>query len=133
MRDNNKIQLGVGGVVFNKDMVLLVKRKNPPCQDQWAIPGGKVNFGESLKRAVKREISEETGIEIEVHSPIYTFEIIEPELHYVVIDFTTSYLSGELKAADDAAQAAWISREDFPTLEINPITKQLLKNQFQFP
>jgi len=139
MGNKNSIQLGVGAVVFNDDAILLVKRRNPPHQHQWAIPGGKVNYGESLKNAVKREILEETGVLIDVQEPVYTFEVIETDeknnatLHYVVIDYTARYLSGKLKAADDAEQAEWITRERFHALDISHITKTLLAEKFQFP
>lgn len=139
MGNKNSIQLGVGAIVFKDDAILLVKRRNPPHQHQWAIPGGKVNYGESLKEAVKREILEETGIIIDVQESIYTFDIIEADeknnttLHYVVIDFTAQYISGNPKAADDAEQAEWISREHFHALDISHSTRKLLAEQFQFP
>jgi len=136
---HNQITLGVGAIVFKNDAVLLVKRKNPPNQDQWAIPGGKVKYGEALKQAVAREILEETGIIIEVKEPVYTFEIIstenddKPALHYVVIDYQAQYRSGEILAADDAEAAAWITRSEFKTLAVNPLTQTLLQEQFNFP
>lgn len=139
MDTKNTIQLGVGAIVFKDDAVLLVKRKNPPYQNQWAIPGGKVNFGEPLKDAVERELLEETGIVIRAQEPVFSFEVIEtdsaksPCLHYVVIDFTAQYLSGEPLADDDAQRASWINRDEFTSLEINIITTTLLRDKFDFP
>lgn len=139
MGQKKTIQLGVGAIVFKDDTILLVKRKNPPNQNQWAIPGGKVNYGEPLKNAVEREILEETGIVIHAQEPIYTFEVIETNatketsLHYVIIDFTAQYVSGLPSANDDAEQASWVSRDKFTLLEINNITKKLLREQFDFP
>ena len=139
MDNKHIIQLGVGAVVFNDDTILLVKRKNPPNQHQWAIPGGKVKYGEALKEAVKREILEETGIVIHVQEPIYTFEVIktndinETSLHYVVIDFTAEYISGTPSANDDAEQTSWVSRAEYSSLDINSITQQLLRDKFDFP
>lgn len=139
MDKTNSIQLGVGAIVFKDDAVLLVKRKNPPNQNQWAIPGGKVRYGEPLKKAVERELLEETGITIKARKPVFTFEIIEADasqetpFHYVVIDFSAEYLSGEPFARDDAEEASWVSRSDFSSLDINPITTSLLKEKFNFP
>jgi len=134
-------QIGVGAVVFKDDAILLIKRRHAPNKDQWAIPGGKVQFSEPLKVAVAREILEETGIIIDVQEPVYTFEVIvaadeetsQSALHYVVIDFNAKYQSGEIQAADDAKAAAWVGRENFTQLDINQETRTLLLNKFSFP
>lgn len=131
--------LGVGAVVFHNDSVLLVKRKNPPNQNQWCIPGGKVHLGESLKQAAEREIFEETAITIKAGEPIYNFEVIDHsdcgELlhHYVVIDLMAEYIKGEPKGADDASEAAWVNRNIFRQLPVNDITRSLLKTKYSFP
>jgi len=138
---DNITRIGVGAVVFRNDAVLLVKRRNPPNKDQWAIPGGKVRFLEPLKVAVAREILEETGIVIEVQEPIYTFEVISANkekttmeaIHYVVIDYRADYLRGEVLAADDAQSAAWINRKNYKNLDINQETRTLLHEKFNFP
>ena len=134
-------RIGVGAVVFKDDAILLVKRRNPPYQNQWAIPGGKLRFCEPLKVAVAREILEETGIVIDVLEPVHTFEVISQNndkikadaLHYVVIDYVANYQSGEILAADDAKSAAWVSRENFKKLDINQESKTLLHDKFSFP
>ena len=141
MPEKNTTTIGVGAVVFKDDAILLVKRKNSPNKDQWAIPGGKVRFCEPLKVAVAREILEETGIVITVQEPIFTFEVISPEnekktqdaSHYVVIDYTAVYCSGHVQAGDDAKSAAWVNREEFTKLDINQVTKTLLHDKFSFP
>ncbi|MBW2439133.1 MAG: NUDIX domain-containing protein, partial [Deltaproteobacteria bacterium] len=56
--------VAVGAIVFENDRVLLVRRGQPPSQDLWAIPGGRVKLGETLQEAAEREILEETGITI---------------------------------------------------------------------
>lgn len=131
--------IAVGAVVFHNDHILLVKRKQPPSQGQWAIPGGKVQLGESLRAAAEREIREETGVTIQAGDPVYTFEIIEPDAqgsiayHYVIIDLLAEYIGGEPVAADDASQAAWIDRKSFTALPVNKTTRTLLQQQFHFP
>mgnify|MGYP000467610868 CR=1 FL=1 len=139
MCSTNIIQLCVGAVVFKDDAVLLVKRKKPPNQSQWAIPGGKVRYNEPLKTAVSREILEEAGIVIHAQEPIYTFEVIDTNrtndipFHYVVIDFNAQYISGVPRASDDAEQARWISRKEYSSLNISNITKKMLREKFEFP
>lgn len=139
MTTNNFPVLGVGAIVFRDDCILLVRRKHPPQAARWAIPGGKVRFGESLSKAAEREIQEETGITIKAREPVYTFEVIERDagervvLHYVVVDLLADYVSGQPLANDDALDAAWIDRASFKTLDVNETTKALLKDRFNFP
>lgn len=131
--------VAVGAVIFRDDCVLLVERKHPPNQGQWAIPGGKVRLGESLTAAAKREILEETGITIKPLNPIHTFEVIEKDqhgqivYHYVVIDLFAEYVAGQPAPADDVSAAKWVDRQTFKTIIINQNTKELLLDKFNFP
>ena len=56
--------------------VLLVQRGKPPAKGMWAIPGGSVELGETLKEAAEREIIEETGFRIKAGEPVFSFEVI---------------------------------------------------------
>ncbi len=125
-------QIGVGAVVFRDKQVLLVQRKNPPAAGQWAIPGGKLKYGESLQQAAEREIIEETGVHIKAGAVVYVFEILEP-VHYVIIDVSATYINGEPLAADDALDARWVSAPELNTLPVNESTLKLLKIKFNFP
>ena len=69
----DKPQVAVGAIVINDGRVLLVKRSQPPSKGLWAIPGGRVELGETLKQAAEREIIEETGLTIRAGDPVYTF------------------------------------------------------------
>ena len=112
MTDSGKPTLSVGAVVFRGDRVLLIRRGRPPFQNHWSIPGGKVEHGESLRDAVRREVEEEAGIEIEVRGLIDAFEALptgnEPR-HFVMIDFVAEHLSGEPRPGDDALEAEFVS------------------------
>ena len=55
-------QVAIGAVVIHEGKILLVKRKNPPGKNFWALPGGSVRWGETLQEATIREIKEETGL-----------------------------------------------------------------------
>lgn len=139
MNSNNHPVLGVGAIVFRDDCILLVKRKHPPQAARWAIPGGKVRFGETLGKAAEREIHEETGVTIKAREPVHTFEVIERDvgertvLHYVVIDLLADYVAGEPIANDDALDAAWVDRITYKTLDVNDTTRTLLRDKFDFP
>ena len=137
MTKQKQVIVGAGAVVFHQDAVLLVKRATSPYIHQWTIPGGKIQFGETLKQAAEREIREETGIIIEAGEPIFTFEIIQDRtdqpLHYIVVDLDAHYVSGVPKANDDAAKAAWVSPEEFKKITVNQTTLALLKTKYNFP
>ena len=141
MQSNNRPtapQVGVGAVVFHDGAVLLVQRRNPPCADEWAIPGGKVRLGETLQQAAEREILEETGIHIKAGEPIYAFDLIENDAsgqvrwHYAIIDLQAEYIDGEIQAADDASAAGWFKPEELARVTVNSTTLKLLQTQFGF-
>ena len=128
----------VGAVVFKDDAVLLVQRGNSPSRGMWAIPGGSVRLGETLQAAAEREILEETGVVIRAGDPVLVFEAIEKdhrgavEYHYVIVDLAADYVSGEPCAGDDAADARWIREDGLARLPVNPATRCLLAEKFNF-
>ena len=70
--------VGVGAIVVHDGAVLLVKRGKPPHKGEWAIPGGRLQWGESLQQGAEREILEETGSTIKAGELLYHFEHIVP-------------------------------------------------------
>lgn len=128
----------VGAVVFRKGKVLLVLRGQQPSQGQWAIPGGSVKIGETLQQAAEREILEETGIVIQAHDPVYTFDAIvkddrdRVQYHYIIVDLVADYVSGVPHAGDDATDARWVGPNELNQLNISGPTMDLLQHQFDF-
>ncbi len=131
-------QVAVGAIVFKDGKVLLVLRANPPAQEKWAIPGGRVELGETFQEAAEREIKEETGIIIRAGEPVFTFDVIDRDdaervrFHYVIVDLAADYISGEPQPGDDAASARWISPEELNTLPVSLTTLKLLRQQYNF-
>jgi 8-oxo-dGTP diphosphatase len=108
------VVVAVAAVIWNaRREVLLIRRTKQPRKGQWSLPGGKVEFGESLAVALKREIREETGLEIEILGLIDVAETIDDEtagakgFHFVLIEYAARMVSGEAVAASDAADATW--------------------------
>ena len=130
--------VAVGAIVFRDNRVLLVRRGQPPSQDLWAIPGGRVEIGETLQEAAEREILEETGVTIAARDPVYTFDYIErdgselPRFHYVIIDLIADYVRGETRAGDDAADVRWVAAEELDDLKVSSKTVHLLKTHYNF-
>ena len=110
--------VGVGAVVLDGDRVLLVKRAHEPLKGEWSLPGGAVDVGETLEEAIRREVREETCLEVEVGPIVDVLDRIryDPDgrvkFHYVLIDFLCRPLSGTLQCASDAEEAVWAERAD---------------------
>lgn len=100
--------VGVGVAVVEDGKLLLVQRGREPGRGLWAVPGGKVRHGEPMREAARREVIEETGLEVEVGDVVWVGEHIEGGHHIVLVDFAGSVTGGELHAADDADDARWV-------------------------
>jgi 8-oxo-dGTP diphosphatase len=126
-------RVGVGAVVLREGRVLLVRRGAAPAQGLWAIPGGGLRLGESLQQGAEREILEETGIVIRAGAPVFTCDSFHRDeegrvrFHYVIVDMAADYISGEVKAADDALEAGWISPAEIRGIEATKSTLKLLQ------
>ncbi len=86
----------------------MIRRGRAPGLGEWSIPGGKVMRGEGLHEAALRELFEETGVRAEIGELLAVYEIIEPQFHYVLIDYSAKWLSGEPVAGDDADAACFM-------------------------
>jgi ADP-ribose pyrophosphatase YjhB (NUDIX family) len=106
--------VGVGVAVVDDGRLLLVKRGRDPGRGLWAVPGGKVGPGEPLRDAARREVAEETGLDVVVEEVIWVGEVIEDGYHIVLIDFSGVLVGGELVAGDDADEARWVALDDVP-------------------
>ncbi len=125
-------RVGVGAVVIREGRILLAKRASSPGKGFWAIPGGLVELGETVREAAERELLEETGISVRAKEAFTIFDFIDrdPEggirYHYIIIDFMADYLGGEPHAADDVSDARWVSPEEAAALNLSPTTRKLL-------
>lgn len=107
----------VSAVIIENDKILLVKRGCEPNMGLWSLPGGSIEPGETLKEALAREVLEETSQVVEVGDVAAAHEVITRDgdeilFHYVIINLYARVLSGDLKAASDAADARWVNLTD---------------------
>ena len=123
---------GVGVVVFRNEEVLLVKRKNAPYKGQWSIPGGKQRLGETVTQAARRELMEETGVEVNELTLIDVIDIMVPDeegeilYHYIVVDYRAYWMSGECSPGDDAQDVKWFNLNKIGSLSLLDKTRKTI-------
>lgn len=117
--ERSRPEVCVGAVAVFDDRILLVRRGRGPAQGSWAVPGGRVEGGETLAEAVVRELHEETGLAGVCESLVGWVERIAPGYHYVILDFEVTILdSADPVAGDDAAEARWVPLGEVAGLEL---------------
>ena len=119
-------------VIWKDGKVLLVRRGKPPRDGQWSIPGGAQELGETLLETARREVSEETGLDVAVTGLIDVVDFIERDTaggvryHYSLIDFSAEWRSGEARAGGDVSDVVWLDPEDLTRYEIWSETRRII-------
>lgn len=125
--------VGVGGIIFKGDTVLIVKRAQEPGNGEWSLPGGAVELGETLSHALKREILEEVSIDIEVGGLVRVLDRIvhDPQkrvqYHYVIIDYWGRTISGELRPASDVSDARFVTIDQLKKMGVHPLVEETVR------
>lgn len=115
--------VSVAGLITNDaDEVLLVKSP----RRGWEFPGGVVESGESLQAALKREIFEESGAQVEITGFCGMSKNIEKDI--VNIDFRCKYISGELRESEESQEVSWFTKETAIGKIEDPLTKKRIIN-----
>jgi len=129
--------VGVGGVVISNGRALLVKRGGPPLEGQWSIPGGMLEVGETLLEGVRRELLEETGINVRVGELIEVFERINRDgdgkarYHFVVLDYLCKAANGEARAGSDVTAVAWAKPEELASYALTETATRVILKAFE--
>lgn len=135
--------VGVGGIIIDKGRTVLIRRGSEPLLGEWSIPGGSLEIGETLEEGVRRELLEETGIEVRVLELIEVFDRIysgneaassqnkkRPRFHYVIVDYLCESVGGEPRASSDVTDLVFAREEELPQYHLTQTATRILKKAF---
>ena len=128
----NRPFVGVGVVVLKNENVLLIRRGQPPRMGEWSLPGGAQSIGETVEETARREILEETGLQIqqpqflEVVDSIIRDDHQQVRFHYTLIDYWANWESGTPVGSDDAQQAEWVTFDKLKDLGLSSKTIEVI-------
>jgi ADP-ribose pyrophosphatase YjhB (NUDIX family) len=112
-------QLAVSAAIFRDEKVLLVRRARSPAKGFYSLPGGRVEFGESLHQALSREVDEETGLEIEIIGLAGWREVLPAAAgagHYLIMSFAARWMAREPVLNDELDDYRWIAPDALASL-----------------
>ena len=115
----SKTIVGVGALIEKSDKVLIVQRSRSDRYNKcaWELPGGKIEFGESIIDALRREVKEEVNLEIDVLFPLTVSSRLRYNKHVIVIIFLCSYKSGWVKLSNEHSSFKWVNPEEILKIE----------------
>jgi len=125
-------------VIVRDGRALIVKRAHEPRKGEWSLPGGLLELGESLVDAVKREIKEETNLDIEVGPVIETFDRVHRDdagkirYHFVIVDYVCWPITGDASPGSDAEEVAWVTASDIDSYNVNAHAKAVIERGLNY-
>jgi 8-oxo-dGTP diphosphatase len=114
-------QLAVSAVIFRDGKVLLVRRARSPAKGFYSLPGGRVEFGETLHAALHREVAEETSLQIEIAELAGWREVVptaEGGGHYLIMSFAARWSAGEVVLNEELDDHQWLAVDAIAELKL---------------
>ena len=124
--------VGVHALVFKEGKILLAKRAKEPSKGKWSLPGGRLELGETVFEAARREVLEECSIEIDIERFLDVKDSIildqegRVQYHFVIIYLIAWYKSGDIMAKSDADDVRWFTTDELAHLDIHPQLRTIL-------
>jgi len=135
--DREQPTVGVGGVVIVGDQVVLIRRGTDPLKGRWSIPGGRLEWGETLVEGVRRELLEETGLKVRVGGLIEAFERIlrnparGPRYHFVILDFLCEAEPGRPRPGGDVTEVALAREDELASYQLTEAAARVIRKAFE--
>ncbi len=127
-------QLAVSAAIFRDGKVLLVRRARSPAKGFYSLPGGRVEFGESLHTALTREIDEETGLQIEIVGLAGWREVLPSSAgagHYLIMSFAARWLAGEPRLNDELDDFRWLPPDGLGDLKLTGGLEEIIQQAYR--
>jgi 8-oxo-dGTP diphosphatase len=124
-------QLAVSAVIFRDNQILLVRRARSPGQGFYSLPGGRVEFGESLHAALHREVDEETGLKIEIIGLAGWREVLPGTTgggHYLIMSFASRWVAGEPVLNDEHDDFKWLAPDGLSDLRVTGGLQEVIQS-----
>ena len=120
--------LTVDGIILHKNRIVLIRRKTSPFKNCYALPGGFVDYGETVENAIVREVKEEAGLETKIKNifGVYSDPERDPRGHTVTIVYELNVIAGKMKSGSDAKDVKLFSLNNLPELAFDH--KKILKD-----
>jgi ADP-ribose pyrophosphatase YjhB (NUDIX family) len=124
-------QLAVSAAIFRDDKILLVRRARSPANGFYSLPGGRVEFGETLHAALHREVLEETALEIEIVGLAGWREVLPGTSgggHYLIMSFAARWIRGEPHLNDELDDFKWLPPEMLGELRLTDGLEEVIRS-----
>jgi 8-oxo-dGTP diphosphatase len=125
--------VGIGAIIVQDDRILLAKRGSEPGKGKWSVPGGLVELGEKVEKAVVREVKEETNLDVEVTRLVDAVNNIIKDsdgklrFHFVILDFITKLNGGTLQSSSDVLDTKWVRIDEAEDYDLTDTFREFLK------